>query len=635
MPYAWTTPIRYVKGLGPTRSRELAKIGINTVGDLLEYPPLLYIYPGTTDIADAKEDMVVVKAKVVEIGRSWNTTIEAIIGDESGECKAIWYHSYAAQHLHPGMTTTFYGKMKDEVLQSPKWCTHDGGMESVYGGQYGVHHNTIRAALVEVLANVELPRMNKCSRVNLFKEFHFPQFKETQQGALNSLKFDEALTLQLALQERRRRRGREGVKGEVIEWTGDVANEIISHFSYVFTKDQIEAKNKIIADVAIGNTPMQRLIHGEVGSGKTAVAFYAAMLAALNDKRTLILCPTTILAQQHYDTLKGMGWDDVMLYDGWKSVPKLLPKIIIGTHALLNWDWLLEDVSLAIIDEFQKFGVEQRAKIQKNNPHLLLLSATPIPRTLAATVFGDLDVSVIRELPIKRGTVITKQVLPEKREAMYEIIERELAKGKQVYVVYPRISGDEDTDNAVDGFAKLQMRFGSHTVDLLTGKDDTSHKSNVLRQFREGSTDILISTIIAEVGLDNPNATVMVIEGADRFGLSQLHQLRGRVCRSIDTAFCFLVSETANPTSIARLEVIEECNDGFTIAEEDLRLRGAGDVFSTRQTGLPSLRWCSLVDDYDLMIEAKETVASGSVGSGVRAMVVLKYGENLKLGDVI
>jgi len=497
----------------------------------------------------------------------------------------------------------------------------------VVGGQHGTHHATIRAALAETLANVELPEMyGGISRVKVFRAFHFPADKEEQQKALRALKFDEAICLQLALSERRKRR--ESVCGEVI-WIC-TQDKIKSYFPYQFTTGQRQAVDDIRGDLASG-TVMQRLLHADVGAGKSAVAFYCAMGLALRGKRTLILAPTTLLSQQHLDTLKGMGWKDVGLFDGphtWST------RIIIGTHAILHDEELIRTASLIIIDEFSKFGVLQRQQITKHNPHLLLMSATPLPRSLAMTVFGDLDVSIIRELPIKRGTVITKWVLPEKRETMYEIIEKELAKGHQAYFVYPRISGDEDVVSAYAGLEKLIGRFGgSYTVDLLTGRYKAEDKVRVLQEFRSGKTDILVSTIIAEVGLDNPNATVMVIEGADRFGLSQLHQLRGRVCRSTNTAFCFLVSETSNPTSIARLDVVEKCNDGFLIAEHDLRLRGAGEVFSTHQSGLPDLKFVSLVDDHDLMIEAKETVQARSVGSGVREMMEMKY--SLELGDTV
>jgi len=510
-------------------------------------------------------------------------------------------------------------------------------MDQVYGGWYGVHHDTIRAALVEVLSDVELPELyGEADRVGVFKAFHFPKSKQHQAFILDLLKQDECVMLQLALAERRRGQ-RHKHEGPVLwQFNFTQHKKIIEYFPYEFTHEQKETVHQVTQDLA-GTRPMQRLLHGEVGSGKTAVAFYAAMLTALNGKRTLILCPTTILAQQHYDTLKGMGWDDVMLLKAEDPKQPLWGvNIIIGTHTILNRAYLFKSASLVIIDEFQKFGVEQRAKIQRHNPHLLLLSATPIPRTLAASVFGDLDVSTIRQLPIERGTVVTRWVLPEKREAMYEIIERELAKGHQAYVVYPRINAGEDVMSAEVGFAEISDRFGyEYNVGLLTGRANIEDKAEILRYFRGGHVKILVSTIIAEVGLDNPNATVMIIEGADRFGLSQLHQLRGRVCRSTDTAFCFLVSETANQTSIDRLTAIEQTNDGFEIAEADLQLRGPGEVFSTRQHGLPDLKFVSLVDDYDLMVEARDLVQVGSVGGGgPKAMMKLKYGENLKLGEV-
>ena len=649
--YNWNTPIRYVRGLGPTKTKELAKIKINTVGDLLEYQPLSYIYLGGVTIADAKEGHVVIKATVKDIRRHpFKPMVSASLSDKTGSCQADWYNSpWLLTNLHPGMTVTFWGKYKGGVLQQPKWTTVESSLVDVYGGQYGVHHATIRAALKEVLAHTDLQCLNKVElpdtynedRVVLFRDFHFPSDKGVQRAALEALKFDECLMLQLALAERRKGR-RQQVIAPTLDFVGTNivhaigSGKIVPYFPFEFTDEQWKAIGEVIGDIQRG-IPMHRLIHGEVGSGKTAVAFYAAMLAALNHKRTLILAPTTILAHQHYDTLWNIGWEDLALYcAGEEKQPANWYKanIIIGTHAMLNNEELLKSASLVIIDEFQKFGVEQRAKIQRHNPHLLLLSATPIPRTLAASVFGDLDVSTIRQLPIERGTVVTRWVLPEKREGMYEIIEKELAKGKQAYVVYPRISGGEDVVSAERGYKELRKRFGFHRVGLLIGRDKPEYKATILRSFKGRAIDILVSTIIAEVGLDNPNATVMVVEGADRFGLSQLHQLRGRVCRSTDTAFCFLVSETANEKSITRLEVIERCNDGFEIAEADLRLRGPGELFSTRQHGLPDLKFASLVDDYDLMIEARDLVQTGDIGDGVREMMKLKYGDNLQLGEV-
>lgn len=631
--YNWDTKIRFVRGLGPQKAKELAGIGINTVGDLLERQPLHYLYPGGVSIANAKEgQMVVIKAKIKAIGWRRSGCIDAALSDETGTCRAVWYNNWGPiKYLRLGTTATFWGKYKDKILQQPKWSTIDAALEDVYGGQYGIHHQTIRAALKEVWTHVELPELyngHECSRINLFYDYHFPENKIKQQQALYSLKLDELLCQQLALAERRR--GRE----QVGTWIR--LDNVGYYFPYEFTDDQETAIDEIGQDLG-KHKVMQRLIHGEVGSGKTAIAFYTAIGCAIQGKRTLILCPTTILAQQHYDTLKGMGWDDVGLKTGNFVDDRQYMgggQIIIGTHAIFNDEALLKSASLVIIDEFQKFGVSQRAKIQKHNPHLLLLSATPIPRTLAASVFRDLDVSVIRQLPIERGTVVTRWVLPSCREAMYEVVEKELVKGKQAYVVYPRISGDEDMVSAEKGFRELSKRFGLHNTMLLTGRSDVENKAWVLRQFRKGYTKILVSTIIAEVGLDCPNANIMVVEGADRFGLSQLHQLRGRVCRSTDTAFCFLVSDSANEKSIARLEVIERCNDGFEIAEHDLRLRGPGELFSTRQHGLPALKFASLVDDYDLMVEAKELAQTIPADAGVRDMMKLKYGDSLQLGEV-
>ena len=647
--YNWQTKIQYVRGIGPTKAVELKTMGIETVGDLLEYQPNHHIYPGITAIKDLKEGHAIIKAKIVSIDRLPGRTpiVEAVLNDGTGTCEAMWWNQiFILQNLRPGMTVTFWGKCKAGTLQQPKFSTYGFNADEVTGGDYGVHNRTMKIALKEVLGNMEIPDwlLGKCyTRSAAFWDLHNPRIKKDHTDAINRLKFDELFLLSLAMLKRRQQ-ARSG--GASIITTDIEKDNIICHyFPYEFTKEQNDAVRTIIPDLN-STTPMNRLLHGEVGSGKTAVAFYAAMLAALNGKRTLILCPTTILADQHWDTLRGMGWDDTMLWENTGpcsiggALGPPLAHVIIGTHALLNQPKLLKSASLVIIDEFQKFGVEQRAKIQKYNPHTLLMSATPIPRTLAMSVFGDLDVTVIRELPIKRGPVVTRWVLPLKREQMYEIIEKELAKGKQVYVVYPRIDGGEDVESAEYGYEKLRRRFRFYGVDLLTGRTSAEGKTDRLKCLREGNTDILISTIIAEVGLDCPNASVMVIEGADRFGLSQLHQLRGRICRSVGTTFCFMVSNTANEKSIARLDVMEKCNNGFEIAEYDLRLRGPGEMFSTRQHGLPDLKFASLLYDYDLLVKARE-LAGGYIGkldepsnAGIKQMLEIKYGDTIKLGEI-
>jgi len=639
--YNWQTKVQYVKGIGPAKATELKGMDIETVGDLLEYQPNHHVYPGITAIKDLKDGHAIIKAKVVKIDRLPTRVpiVGAVLDDGTGTCEAMWWNQiFILQNLRPGMTVTFWGKCRAGVLQQPKFSTFGFNADEVTGGDYGVHNRTMKIALKEVLNNMEIPDWSlwpHYSRDEAFHNLHNPHAKNDHEYAINRLKYDELFLLQLAMLKRRQQARSGGAA--IIPYPGlSLQQTIEDYFPYGFTSDQVRAVYDIANELHT-TTPMNRLLHGEVGSGKTAVAFYAAMLAALNGKRTLILCPTTILAQQHYDTLWGMGWDDVYLY-GRSGTPPT-PHIVIGTHALLNDFMVLRNAHLVIIDEFQKFGVEQRAKIQKHTPHTLLMSATPIPRTLAMSVFGDLDVTVIRELPIKRGTVVTRWVLPEKREQMYEIIEKELAKGKQVYVVYPRIDGGEDVESAIKGQQQISDRFSKYGSFLLTGRFSNEDKQTVMNCFKQGDADILVSTIIAEVGLDNPNANVMVIEGADRFGLSQLHQLRGRICRSKDTTFCFMVSNTTNEKSIARLDVMEKCNDGFEVAEYDLRLRGPGEMFSTRQHGLPDLKFASLLYDYDLLVKARDMAKEyidkldEPANAGLKEMLSIKYGDTIKLGE--
>jgi len=411
------------------------------------------------------------------------------------------------------------------------------------------------------------------------------------------------------------------------------------HFPYPLTHEQVDVINNIRTDFASGKL-MNRLLHGEVGVGKSSVMFYIAAALARQGRRTLIICPTSVLAAQHYDTVKNkLGWADVELY----GTTEPGANIVIGTQAIFNRPLLLGSATFVCVDEIHKYGVGIKAKLAKYNLHTLLMSATPIPRSLALTVFGDLDLSIMRELPIKRGTVVTRWVMPDREEGMYSMVQSELTKGHQAYVVYPRISSaKEDVVNAEEGFAEMNRRFAASTctVGILTGRMTESEKSETLNQFMSGEISVLVSTIIAEVGLDCSNATVMCVMGADRFGLSQLHQLRGRVCRSTDTAFCFLVAETANETSIARLNVMEKCNDGFEIAEHDLRLRGPGDMFSMRQHGIPDLKFADLVGDYKLSCETKEEAKElvdkldEPENAGLKEMLEIKYGDVVELGGV-
>ena len=416
MSYNWTTKIQYVRGVGPTKASELKGMGIETVGDLLEYQPNHHIYPGITTIKDLKEGHAIITAKIASIDRLPGRTpiVEAKLNDGTGTCKAMWWNQiFILQNLRPGMTVTFWGKYRAGTLQQPKFSTYGFNADEVTGGDYGVHNRTMKIALKEVLDNMEIPDWSLdeyCpTRYGAFCNLHNPRDKGDHKRAIDRLKVDELFLLSLAMLKRRQQ-ARSGGASIIVPYRGLVDQRILGYFPYKFTIDQNMAIRDITSNLS-STTPMNRLLHGEVGSGKTAVAFYAAMLAALNGKRTLILCPTTILAQQHYDTLRDMGWNQVDLCLGGKT-SETANFIVVGTHAILSNSYLLKSASLVIIDEFQKFGVLQRGQITKHSPHLLLMSATPVPRSLAMTVFGDLDITIIRELPIKRGTVITRWILP-------------------------------------------------------------------------------------------------------------------------------------------------------------------------------------------------------------------------------
>jgi ATP-dependent DNA helicase RecG len=625
--YQIDTDIRFVTGVGPAKAKALKRLGIHTALDLLDYSPNHYIFGDLTSIADVpKEGHVIVKGTVKSIHRLPIRTpiVEAVIEDKSGRCKARWYNqTWALSTLRPSMTVWLWGKMKSGTLQQPRWSTIEPDWDDIQGGFYGTHNKTIRAALREVLSNIDLPTTNVTKREAVYWSFHFPQNKDEQEWAEQQLKMDELLQFMWAMNQVRHRQARK--KGVVIPGSDQTGQ----YMPFEPTDEQCQAMDEISVDLASGRL-MNRLLHGEVGSGKTLVAFYAAMLTALAGKRALILCPTTILAQQHFDTLKGMRWMNTTLYLQKGIIAPTCSGIIIGTHAILNNDELLRSASLVVIDEQHRFGVEQRQKACKYDPHFLMVSGTPIPRTLSMTIFGDLDVSIIKEQPTKRGQMIVRWVLPDKEEGANEILGRELATGHQVFWIHPRIGDQETEDSAIQGLEKVRQRFPDYKSELITGR--SKDKNEILQRFRDGEIDILVGTVIVECGIDCPNANVAVITGADRFGLAQLWQMMGRIRRSKDTAFCFLMATTANQTSIDRLSAIERIDNGFDLAEEDLRLRGPGDMFSTLQHGLPKLHHASLVDDYDLILEARKMVQDGNVGEGTKEFARMRY--DLDLGEV-
>jgi ATP-dependent DNA helicase RecG len=428
----------------------------------------------------------------------------------------------------------------------------------------------------------------------------------------------------------------------------------------LLTEDQDGAIAEIAADMAKPE-PMNRLLQGDVGSGKTVVALYAALLAVTDRTQVVIMAPTEILAAQHFLSieryLKSSKVRRVLITGGLtgKKRKQLLDEIrcgemdiIVGTVALLQEDIEFQKLGLVVIDEQHKFGVAQRAKLRKQTtPHCLVMTATPIPRTLAMTAFGDLDVSVIRHSPPGRGAVITRWVGRHNRQKAYQFIRERLKAKKQVYFVYPRITAleeDGDIKAATNECKNLSAEvFPEFTVELLHGRMPSERKQKIMSDFRRGNIDVLVSTVVIEVGVDVPNATIMVIEGADRFGLAQLHQLRGRIGRGEAKSYCFLFAETESEVARERLEIMTRSNDGFEIAEYDLRLRGPGEFFSTRQHGLPDLKIANIIDDYELLVMARknafELVSQDPMlerpeHRNIRRAMLAKFGDSLGLGDI-
>jgi len=634
-----------LQGVGEATAEQLARLGINQVVDLLWHLPARhedYSALRTIDKLEPGEQVTIianvweVRNRKVGIKREM---VQAILGDGTGTLHATWWNKYIAKQLKPNETMRFSGKvglyMGQKTLDNPVFEDADadmiatGRLAPVYRLTEGLSHKRIRELIRQVLDEFvhfmsdPLPKAI-CDTYELsdlstaLQQIHFPDDAEQLEAAQKRLAFEEFFYIQLGVLQRRQ----ELQQSPAVALANDehLLQQFLDRLPFQMTGAQRRVLDEIARDLQ-RTVPMTRLVQGDVGSGKTAVAAGAMWVAAANGTQSALLAPTQILAEQHHrgisQLLAGAQRPNgealkVALLTGrvtGKEREEILTglsngtiDIIVGTTALIQEEVQFSNLGFAVVDEQHRFGVEQRGALRTKSelqPHLLVMSATPIPRSLALTIYGDLDVSAIDEMPPGRMEVKTKRFRPSERERLYSFARREIQEGRQVFIIYPLVEESEklDVGSAVEEHARLSKEiFPDLKLALLHGRMSGTEKDEVMQAFADHQYDLLVSTSVIEVGIDIPNASLIVIEDAERFGLAQLHQFRGRVGRGQQQSYCALVSKADGADAEERLKALEETNNGFALAEKDLELRGPGEFLGTRQSGLPELRIAHLSD---------------------------------------
>jgi ATP-dependent DNA helicase RecG len=649
-------PVTRLPSVGPSLATRLEKLGVHTIRDLLYLLPTRY-----EDYSRLRTiDKLRYAESVTIIGTVWSLQsraigdnrkiITAVIGDGTGEIQATWFNPFVERRLRTGRAYTFSGKIDSYrgrlVMSGPefepleKHQVHTGRLVPIYPLTEGISARWLRRIMdhavnswaAEVMDFLPEPLRRDAGLVTLgeaLRQIHFPDSDERLQAAHRRLSFDEFLLLQLGVLGNRKRFQESPARP--LKADPEILASFLGSLPFRLTAAQERAVEQIAGDLKKDH-PMSRLLQGDVGSGKTAVAAAALWIAVANGCQGAIMAPTEILAEQHarsfealFDTLAAPQSERPVRIalltgslrrserdDALQALESGEIDIVIGTHALIQPDVKFRELALAVVDEQHRFGVEQRGALRQKGvqPHVLVMSATPIPRSLALTLYGDLDITVLDEMPAGRLPIRTKWLTSGQRERAYTFVRRQVQEGRQAFVIYPWIQeGQPDPDDpeaelasgeiksAVEAHRRLQSDvFPDLRLGLLHGRMRGEEKDAVMRSFGAGEIDILVATSVVEVGIDIPNASVIMIEGAEHFGLAQLHQFRGRVGRGQHPSFCILISDASSGDSVQRLQALETSNDGFALAQIDLDMRGPGDFFGTRQTGLPALHTAQLGD---------------------------------------
>ena len=658
------TPIDYLKGVGPNRSKLFKKeLNIFTFQDLLSFFPYRYVdktkYHKINEIQNTKSEIQLI-GKIVdiyEVGAPRKKRLIAKIKDDTGFIELVWFksHKWIKENLKLNKNYIIYGRPNlfngtysiphpELELYKKETLKLRSSLDPIYPStenllKRGITNKVIRSIIKDLLLEINskfietLPdyitkEFNLLDKNSAIVNIHLPKSNKILMESIKRLKFEELFYLQLQLIKKNINR-KEKIKGYDFKKVGNVFNSFYNnHLKFVLTNAQKRVLKEIRNDLG-SNAQMNRLLQGDVGSGKTIIAFMATLIAIDNNFQACIMAPTEILSVQHYNNYKHICKSlniNIQILTGstktlernriYSELESGKIQLLIGTHALIEDKVKFNNLGIAIIDEQHKFGVAQRSKLWKKNvlpPHILIMTATPIPRTLAMSVYGDLDISIIDEMPPGRKNIVTVHRKENSRLKVIRFLREEILKGRQIYIVYPLIKESEKMDykDLEDGYDSISRDFPlpEYQISIVHGKMKAQDKDYEMERFISGKTNILVSTTVIEVGVDIPNASVMIIESAERFGLSQLHQLRGRVGRGEHKSYCILMSgnKTTNDSKV-RIDTMVKSNDGFVIAEKDLELRGPGNIMGTQQSGIIPLKIASLIEDKVMISTIREYV---------------------------